>query len=122
MAASTTLCAVRTHAGHMLIEARLLVCAKQCTNALTGSLHDREVTRAALILGEALIAKRLMLRMCLGHDLTYRRRLRGIEVEVLLHARDMRLGVAATGTSMAATMPSAAMLAMTSSRRCGVLR
>ncbi len=121
MAASTTLCAVRTHAGHMLIEARLLVCAKQCTNALTGSIHDREVTRAALILGEALNAKRLMLRMCLGHDLTHRRRLRGIEVEVLLHARDMRLWVATTGTSMAA-MPSAAMLAMTSSRRCGVLR
>jgi len=103
----------------MLVEARLLVGTKERADALTGGRHDRLMTCTTLILCEALIAKRLMLCAPLGHDLLDGCGLRGVEVQVLLHARDTLCRVAST---RAAVVTTATMLAMTSSGRRCVLR
>ena len=100
----------------MRIKACLLVGAKDCTNTLSRGLHDRLMTGDALIVREALIAKSLMLRTRLREDLTHRGGLRGIQIQVLLHARDACFWVHAACATVTTTM-----LALASCRRllCG---
>ncbi len=96
------------HARDVRIEAHLLIGTKHGANALTCGLHDRDMTRPSLVLREALIAKRLVLRLRLCDELPHRGRLRGVEVQVLLHACDARLGVTSTATFMPTASTAAA--------------
>jgi hypothetical protein len=95
------------HACDVLVEAHLLIGTKHGANALTCGLHDRDMTRPSLVLREPLVAKRLVLRLRLRDELPHRGRLRGVEVQVLLHACNTRLGVTSRSASLPTFVPTA---------------